>query len=286
MHGHFATLGSNATTDAAQHPDFRAPCLARILRNRAPTMRSLLLRIVTLASVVANLALDWLVSLERPRARYFNLFTSSDFASIWTAIHLVFLGYCIFQLLPRERRTAFYDGLCVPLLVANVLSAGWLAAYREQLIVPSAVILCATLTCATLLYIPVEIETRHARVPWLRVPFSLLLGWLAFAALANLIALVGEPLWALTLMVLGSIVLVGLGIRCQDPVLPAVLAWAAFTIASQDPSAARVCVGTGVVAVVTSVGVLCWRLVRTRRSLPERRHRASMLEIPSNLIVR
>jgi len=128
-----------------------------------------------------------------------SFFTPAGYVfAIWGLIYLALLAYAVYQALPAQRDN--------PRLVATrglfVLSSGfnvaWLLCWHHLLIVPSMGMMIGLLTSLVLLYLRLGVGqfAVSAAESWLaRVPFSIYLGWITVATVANAVTTLIELDW-------------------------------------------------------------------------------------------
>jgi translocator protein len=206
--------------------------------------------------------------------KYYSLFTPAGYAfSIWGLIYLSFIAYCIYQLLPAQRKNHTYDVLTKALLFANILASVWQVVYRNEYILASVCVIVTMLVLATIMFVRVKAIPNHQ---WLTIPFSLFLGWISVATIANIsIALVylgwdgsgfGAAAWTAIMLGVALLLSVILGLLYRDVVIPLVVAWAAFAIYMESKpvniiaaNAALVCT---IGAILCSVAVATMKIFR------------------------
>lgn len=208
-------------------------------------------RLAALIGVVANVTYNFVYSrvgattptvADVSRA-YPTLFTPAGYAfAIWGIIYGASLVYCVAALLPKQLGVLMHDRVAPWMLLTNALASLWVSLFSQAQLGPSTLIIAATLVCAIVMYSMVSdhLVSEHLS-HWWRVPFGLWLGWLSVATLANFnIAFsaagwsgfpLSEPLWTSALLVFAGIVAASVGGLFLDPVIPFVVAWAAFAIA-------------------------------------------------------
>lgn len=242
-------------------------------------------RVLALLALLLNVAFGYFypylpLGLEDMRTasdRYPNLFTPAPYAfSIWGLIYLSWLLYVLYSLLPGQRRNLLHDRLCGPLILLNVMASVWLVEFSEGYLGTSQVVIGAMALTGALLFARAKRGTRSARFMF---PFSLFLGWITVANLANLAALLsslgwrggslGEP--AFTMLLLAAAATLGLfvGYRFRDVTYPLVIAWAAAAIGVKQRGDVPT---VALVAFAVAVLMLAWSVMNGVRSLrPARR---------------
>lgn len=208
-------------------------------------------RIAALVGVVGNIAYNFVYArVGAPRLTvgdvsraYPTLFTPAGYAfAIWGVIYGTTLLYAVLALQPKQLGVVMHDRVAPWLLLTNALASLWVSLFSQQQLGPSTLIITATLVSAVVMYSTVSdhLVSEHLS-HWWRLPFGLWLGWLSVATLANFnlaFAAAGwhgfplsEPAWTSVLLVFAALVAGGVGVLFLDPVVPFVVAWAAFAVA-------------------------------------------------------
>lgn len=212
-----------------------------------------------------------------------NLFTPAGFTfSIWGVIYLLLLGFAIYQIrflgksIPDFlRKTGYLFGL------SCLANAGWLLAFHHLQIGLSMLIMLVLLGSLVGIYWRLDIGKKAVSPAewWLvHLPFSVYLGWISVATIANAAILLtylgwgGEPdgaqFW--TVVLLAAAVSVGLWavISYRDFAFALVIVWALFGIFSKRMADTGTADGAVEIAVVTGMALLgfgmVYRLIKGR----------------------
>jgi hypothetical protein len=144
--------------------------------------------------------------------------------------------------LPQQLSVRLHDRVSPWLTLLNALSVVWVLLFSAEHLVPSLFVCLSMLAIAGVAY---SMATQHLASErlsaWWRAPFSLWVGWLAVAVVANLGAVItaqgwdGMPvsssLWTLLMVVALAVAASGVNIVFGDGIVPLVVAWAAAAIA-------------------------------------------------------
>lgn len=169
-----------------------------------------------------------------------SFFTPAGYVfAIWGLIYLALLAYAVYQALPAQRdnpRLAATRGLFVLSCVFNV---AWLLCWHYLLIVPSMGMMIGLLASLVLLYLRLGVGqfAVSAAESWLaRVPFSIYLGWITVATVANAVTTLIEldwngwglsgQVWALLLVLVAASIGVVFALSRRDIPYNLVLLWA------------------------------------------------------------
>ncbi len=247
--------------------------------------KKLILRWMVVIAIMLNVVFNYIyfylpfidTTIQDISVDYRSLFTPAPYAfSIWALIYLSFIGYAVFQLIPKNKQKRLYDRLAEPMTFANLLGICWIIAYTHGLMLISISIMAVLLINALMMFKLVRNRIRDCEyTPWLTVPFSLYAGWITVAAVANitqgLVALgwhggiLGETIWAIFVIILtGSIALL-IGLKQKDWIFPAVASWALIAIAIADKAQdALVAMASFIAGLVLGLFSAIFALVRIR----------------------
>lgn len=164
---------------------------------------------------------------------------------IWGVIYLLLLAFTIYGLLPGGRRNVRLQRISPFFLIANLANVTWIVLWHWEQFFASLVTILVLLASLLCIYVglrirnpikrsvPVEKPGRIVRLlVW--VPFSVYLGWICVASLANLMVWLdrsgwdGGPfsynMWAVLFMLLGSAIAAAFVFTTRDVLIPLVFA--------------------------------------------------------------
>jgi hypothetical protein len=207
------------------------------------------LRWITLVIVLANTVFNYLINvwplgkpIQEITSRYHTLFTPADYAfSIWGVIYFSFIIYAIYQLLPAQRDKLLFNDLSVSLICTNILACIWVIAFSNNYIGLSMLINIAMFVFGFHMFTKMKHARNHyVYNSWLTVPFSLYLGWITVACIANAdiwLASIGwpggplnEPAWTIVLIVAIALAGITICLAYKDFTYPLVISWAFIAI--------------------------------------------------------
>jgi hypothetical protein len=178
---------------------------------------------------------------------YPNKFTPAGFTfSIWGIIYLFLAGFVIYQaiVLLANKRFAERIRKITPLFIINCLAnAAWLFAWHYQQVGLSVLIMLVMLITLILIHERLNLAWRWQPLTeklLLDVPFSIYLGWISVATIANIttwfIALSIEPLgisstmWTMIMLVVATMIGAFMAWRKDNVVFALVVCWALYGI--------------------------------------------------------
>ncbi len=210
--------------------------------------------------------------------KYFSLFTPAGFTfSIWGLIYAALIAFVLYQALPAQRRDELIARLGVPFKVSCVANALWLVTWHLEWLVPSFMLMLLLLAMLVRIYRTIDTTDFGFAGRWLvAAPFSLYLGWISVATIANASAVQSAlywndlwfdaTTWTLAKLALAGAIACIVSLRRHDVVFPLVVAWAAFGISRgqmETPAVAGAATTVMLVAVLVAVFELQRRLRAT-----------------------
>lgn len=207
--------------------------------------------------------------------KYPSLFTPAGYVfSIWSLIYLGLIGFSIYQLLPSV--VAKHASLVKTrwLFLINLLLNGlWILVWQYEYLVFSLPIMWGLLATLILLYEQEQIGRKQ--VPWnyrllVHTPFSLYLGWISVATIANVSVVlyslgwsgwgISDVFWTILLMGIATLLgLLSIQLR-RDYVFAGVIVWALIGIAAKQQTISQI-VTMSWVGVIVLVGAAISRLL-------------------------
>ncbi len=174
-------------------------------------------------------------------AFYPNLFVPAGITfSIWGLIYLSLIAFLIYQsTVLRKPERLFIQKIGFLFFLSCLANAGWIFAWHYQLTLLSLAIMLILLLLLLKITIAINVgipQGNPAKKWFLHVPFSMYLGWISIATIANTTAVLvdqnwvgaglSEALWAKILIVIGAaLALIMLQLR-KDIIFSLVVVWA------------------------------------------------------------
>jgi benzodiazapine receptor len=201
--------------------------------------------------------------------------------SIWGLIYLALIGYSIYQVLPSQRENPRLQRIGYLYVLSCVANVAWLFLWHYEVFVLTLVAMVALLLLLIAIY--TELGTGRFRASaaatWLvRVPFSIYLGWITVATIANVTSLldylnwsgwgISPEAWAVIMLVAGAIIASAVSIRRGDIAYVAVIVWAFVGIAVKHSNTPVVAITAVVMAAIVALTLLLG-VPRTRQRMQE-----------------
>jgi hypothetical protein len=212
-------------------------------------------------------------------ALYPVLFTPAGYVfSIWGLIYLALIGFSVFQALPGQMVNLRINRIGGWFALSNILNAGWLFAWHWGYLWLSVLIMLGLLACLIVIYTRLGIGL-HARISPLEqtlvdFPFSLYLGWISVATIANVSAALYDSGWngfgmapqVWAIIMIGVTTILGLLMinRRHALTYPVVLIWALIGIRLRPDQIDSVGTAAATAAFILLL-YLTFRLLRARQ---------------------
>jgi hypothetical protein len=177
-----------------------------------------------------------------------NLFVPAGLTfSIWGLIYLLLLGYLLYQYIilsgKRNHKKNFIRKISLLFIITCALNAGWIFTWHYKNLHASVFLMVILLLALIYLYHRLEVGKKGIS-PMERylvhLPFSIYLGWISIASIANITALLvdtgwnrwglSEEFWTVTMMMIGAGLAVAMALLRRDIFYGLVVIWALLGI--------------------------------------------------------
>lgn len=189
--------------------------------------------------------------------------------SIWGLIYLGLLAHIVFQLLPAERENPRLRKTGWWVVLSGLANSGWIYLWHHEQFLATLPVMLVLLASLIAVYLKLGIGRSPVprRETWLaRVPFSLYLGWITVATIANVTVVLDYLQWDrfgladqtwMVIVLCAVLVLAGVNLLTRrDAVYSAVILWALAGIGVKFPDAGMVTIATwAVFAGVALIGI-------------------------------
>lgn len=169
--------------------------------------------------------------------------------SIWGLIYLGLVAFAIYQVLPAQRGNPRLRSMSWPFLVSCAANIAWLFLWHYQQFLWT--ILAMAILLVSLIVIYLLLARDEERVPpaerWLvRLPFSIYLGWISVATIANASDVlyyvkwngwgIAPAVWAVIMLVIAACLAWAMAVTRGDWAYGLVIIWAFVGIAVKQAS--------------------------------------------------
>ena len=216
---------------------------------------------------------------------YPNLFVPAGLTfAIWGLIYVLLGIFVIYPLIPGVRRdpekVAFVRRIGPLFFISCLANIGWIFAWHYQILPLSLALMLILFGCLLAIYLRLNVgksEATKAERYFAHLPFSVYLGWITIATIANVTALLvdinwggwglGEQFWAVAVIVVGIAIALSILFTRKDIYYSLVVDWALLGILlkrlASAPPAQSVVIVT-VVGLVLVTGAVITQLIRRK----------------------
>ncbi len=179
---------------------------------------------------------------------YPNLFVPAGLTfSIWGIIYLLLAIFIVYQLVCAVRRgpggSSFIDRIGVLFFISCLANIGWIFAWHYEMVPLSLLLMLVLLGPLIAIYLRLNIGKSgagRAERYFVHLPFSIYLGWITIATIANVTALLvninwgrfglSEQFWAVAVIIVGIAIALWVLFSRRDAYYPLVVDWALLGI--------------------------------------------------------
>jgi hypothetical protein len=234
------------------------------------TLRQILVLVSVLAVIVVNslasaLPLNGLTTGEISD-RFEVFFVPAGYVfSIWGLIYLGLLAYAVYQVLPAQRTNSDLRSIGYLFVASSAANIVWIFLWHYEIFPLTIVAMLALLGSLIAIYLGLDIGRAQVSsgMKWfVHVPFSIYLGWITVATIANATALLYFLDWsgwgispeAWTLIMLAAAVVIGAAVSLTrgDVAYALVLIWAFVGIAVKHQDTTIVATAAWLAAAITA----------------------------------
>ncbi|WP_417897929.1 tryptophan-rich sensory protein [Bacillus haimaensis] len=173
------------------------------------------------------------------------LFTPAGYVfSIWGLIYLL-LGVWIIRQFPKRRRNLpIYQNTSTLFVLSCLLNSAWVVLWHYEFFVTTVAVMLSLLLTLIALYKKVQVSD-----PGLfdRLPFSIYLGWISVATIANISYVLvylewdgfglSDVTWTIIMLVVATLLAIWFNMANRDRVYPLVFVWAFIGIGVKNMEA-------------------------------------------------
>jgi hypothetical protein len=190
--------------------------------------------------------------------------------AIWGLIYLTLTGFVIYQALPAQRENPRLRRIGYWFALSNIANTTWIFLWHYQQFLLTELAMLGVFASLVMVYEGLGIgrQTVNGAERWfVNLPFSIYLGWITVATVANTTIVlydlgwdgfgIADATWAAVLLVVATVITSLMILRRRDLVYAGVIVWAFAGIAvkqSATPLVATTAVIMAVVIVVVALG--------------------------------
>ncbi len=199
--------------------------------------------------------------------------------SIWGVIYIGWIAFAIYQALPSQRENPRFRRIGYWFTLGAVANSAWIFLWHYQQFPLTLVMMLILLVSLIVVYLRLEIGVKpvSGAEKWaVNVPFSIYLGWITVATIANVTDVlydlnwngfgIAPQTWAIIMLVIGAILTSIVIVTRRDVGYTAVIVWAFIGIIVKQSAESSIALTAGVMtAVVINVLIAKWLIDRNNQ---------------------
>ena len=207
---------------------------------------------------------------------YPNLFVPAGYVfSIWGLIYTLLLIFVVYQALPTQNEKDFLQKISYLFLLSSIANVSWLFLWHYEKVVLSNVPMFILLTTLIAIYLRLDIGRSDVSLKdklFVHLPFSVYLGWIAVAPIANVAAAltamnwdgwgISQSMWTVSVIIIASIITIAVIATRKDVAYSLVIVWALMGIIVKQIGNQSI-VLTASISIVVIVTALVMTRIRT-----------------------
>ena len=254
------------------------------------TTRQISVVVATLAMIVVNILANALplngLNTGEISDRFDVYFVPAGYVfSIWGLIYLGLVAYAVYQVLPGQRQNPRLQKTGWLFVLSSVGNIAWIFLWHYEVFTVTIFAMLLLLICLILIYLRLEIgrsEVSSGEKWFVRVPFSIYLGWITVATIANMTSLldylnwggwgISDQLWAVIMLFVGVVVATVMFISRKDIAYMLVIIWAFAEIVAKNKDVTLIAnaawAAVGIVIGVLLVGsIVYYTIGRSKKAI-------------------
>jgi benzodiazapine receptor len=186
--------------------------------------------------------------------------------SIWGLIYIGWLAFAVYQFLPAQRDNPRLKRIGYLFALSGIANMAWLLLWHYEYFALTVVVMFTLLLLLIAIYLRVQIGKVHVATieRWcVDIPFSVYLGWITVATIANVTALlsylqwdgwgISPEVWTLIMLTAGVCIASAISLTRRDTAYNLVIIWAFVGIAVNHAGVPIVATGAWVTAALVGL---------------------------------
>ncbi len=186
--------------------------------------------------------------------------------SIWGLIYLALLAYAIYQVLPAQAENPDLRSIGYLFVLTCIANISWILLWHYNFVGLSVIAMLALLGLLIAIYLRLDIGGAPVPSPmkwFVHVPFSIYLGWITVATIANITSWlyaiewsgwgISAEMWTVIMLAIATVVGGVMSITRGDVAYAAVLIWAFIGIALKHQDTVIVSNAAWIAAAATAI---------------------------------
>lgn len=212
------------------------------------------------------------------------LFTPAGYVfAIWGVIYIALTAFAVYQILPSQKNNPRIDRIGIWFILANLFNGAWILAWHYLQFALSLLLMLGLLVSLIAIYLRIGIgksKTTPKERLFLEIPFSIYLGWISVATIANVSVVlldlnwdgfgITETIWTVVMIIIGTLLGLLMTYLRSEVSYTMVLIWAFVGITQNGSGNSSVTMTAWIAAIILVVFLIFARGVIHRKQLISR----------------
>jgi hypothetical protein len=192
--------------------------------------------------------------------------------AIWGVIYILLGVFVVFQALPSEKGKGYQKRISWLFIASSLLNVMWLFLWQNEILSLSVVVMFLLLASLIAVYLRLNIGKSNAPLREklaVHLPFSVYLGWITIATIANVAAFlvsinwggfgINPEIWAVLIIVVALLITLAVIVTRKDVAYALVIIWALVGIVANQSSNQNIVTtaeASAAIAVVALIAVI------------------------------
>jgi len=231
-------------------------------------VRQVLVAVATVAVIVVNALANTLPINGVTTGEISDLFDvyfvpAAYVFSIWSVIYLFLVGYTIYQALPAQRDDPRLQRIGYLYILSAIANIAWIFLWHYQIFVFTLLAMFTLLGSLIAIYLTAGVgrERLSPAATWLvQIPFSIYLGWITVATVANVTSVLdyvgwngwglSQEVWMIIILIVTAAIASATVFTRRDIAYGLVIVWALIGIAVRHANVSVVAIPTALIVLV------------------------------------
>jgi hypothetical protein len=189
--------------------------------------------------------------------------------SIWGVIYVLLGVFVVFQVLPSEKGREFREKVGWLFIISSILNIVWLFLWQFEYLALSVIVMFLLLATLILIYLRLEIGKSKVQLREkiaFHLPFSVYLGWITIASIANVAATlvsvnwdgfgISQETWAIIIVIIALLIAMLVALTRKDIAYGLVVIWALLGIAVKQSLNQNIVITTEVGTITLAITLI------------------------------
>lgn len=213
----------------------------------------------------------------------FSLVTPAGYVfAIWGVIYLLLGIFVVYQALPGQKGKDYQDKIGWLFVISSIVNIAWLFVWQFEYLLISVLLMFALLATLIAIYLRLDVGKSKADLREklaVHLPFSVYLGWITVATIANVAAMlvsynwdgfgISPSIWAVVMVVVALVITLLMLATRKDIAYALVIVWALIGIAlnhTEDQTVVLAAEAAAALVAVALVATIVLGIVRKKEA--------------------